>query len=89
MRDAMKFWIEECRIDGFRCDVAEMVPLEFWKWVHPQLNVVKPIFMPKEVCQKLHQAFDMTYNWQLKDLFVDCAKGINPQTIFMNISKKK
>lgn len=77
MRDAMKFWIEQCDIDGFRCDVAAMVPLEFWKWVRPQLDAVKPMFMLAEASEpELHQAFDMTYNWQLKDLFVDCAKGI-------------
>ncbi|NJD22355.1 MAG: alpha-amylase [Melioribacter sp.] len=76
MRDAMKFWIEECGIDGFRCDVAEMVPLEFWKWVRPQLDSIKPVFMLAEgSLPELHQVFDMTYNWQLKDLFVDCAKG--------------
>lgn len=77
MRDAMKFWVEQCDIDGFRCDVAAMVPLEFWKWVRPQLDAVKPMFMLAEASEpELHQAFDMTYNWQLKDLFVDCAKGI-------------
>ena len=76
MRDAMKFWIEECGIDGFRCDVAEMVPLDFWKWIYPQLTAIKPIFMLAEgSLPELHQTFDMTYNWQLKDLFVDCAKG--------------
>ncbi|MBA4407726.1 alpha-amylase [bacterium] len=76
MRDAMKYWIEQCDIDGFRCDVAAMVPLDFWTWVRPQLEAVKPIFMLAEASEpELHQVFDMTYNWQLKDLFVDCAKG--------------
>jgi cyclomaltodextrinase / maltogenic alpha-amylase / neopullulanase len=76
MRDAMKFWIEKCDIDGFRCDVAAMVPLDFWKWVRPQLEKIKPIFMLAEANEpELHQVFDMTYNWQLKDLFVACAKG--------------
>lgn len=76
MRDAMKFWIEQCDIDGFRCDVAALVPLEFWTWVRPQLDAVKPVFMLAEASEpQLHAAFDMTYNWQLKDLFVECAKG--------------
>ena len=30
MIDALKFWVEETDVDGFRCDVAEMVPLDFW-----------------------------------------------------------
>ena len=76
MRDAMEYWIDECNIDGFRCDVAAMVPLEFWKWVRPQLEKSKKIFMLAEASEpELHEAFDMTYNWQLKDLFVDIAHG--------------
>ncbi len=91
MRDAMKFWIEQCDIDGFRCDVAAMVPLEFWKWVRPQLDAVKPIFMLAEASEpELHQAFDMTYNWQLKDLFVDCAKGKkNAEDFYKYYDKEK
>lgn len=76
MADAMKFWVEECNIDGFRCDVAAMVPLEFWKFVKPQLEAIKPVFMLAEAHEpELHEVFDMTYNWQLKDLFVGIAEG--------------
>lgn len=90
MLDAMKFWVEECGIDGFRCDVAEMVPLEFWKWVRPQLDAIKPVFMLAEGnLPELHQAFDMTYNWQLKDLFVDCAKGNKSANDFYQYFKKE
>ena len=85
MRDAMKFWVEECSIDGFRCDVAEMIPLDFWKWVRPQLEMIKPIFMLAEGnLPELHPTFDMTYNWQLKDLFVECAKGNKSANDFYN-----
>jgi glycosidase len=75
MIDAMKYWVKNHDIDGFRCDVAAMVPLEFWKWARPQLDEIKPVFMLAEGHEpELHQAFDMTYNWQLKDLFVGFAK---------------
>ncbi len=85
MRDAMKFWIDELNIDGFRCDVAAMVPLDFWKWVRPQLEKNKKIFMLAEAHEpELHEAFDMTYNWQLKDLFVECAKGNKTAADFFN-----
>jgi len=76
MHNDMKFWIDECNIDGFRCDVAAMVPLEFWKWVRPRLETTKDIFMLAEAHEpELHEVFDMTYNWQLKDLFVGIAQG--------------
>ncbi len=90
MRDAMKFWIKDCNIDGFRCDVAEMVPLGFWKWVRPQLDSIKTVFMLAEgSLPELHQAFDMTYNWRLKDLFVDCAKGNKSATDFYEYFSKE
>lgn len=31
MIDAMRFWVKECDIDGFRCDMAHLVPLDFWR----------------------------------------------------------
>lgn len=76
MADAMKFWVKEFDIDGFRCDVAAMVPLDFWKWTKPQLDSIKHVFMLAEAHEpELHEAFDMTYSWQLKDIFVDIAQG--------------
>lgn len=75
MLDAMMYWIEECDIDGFRCDVAALVPIDFWKWAVPILNQKKKIFLLAEASEpELHQVFDMTYNWQLKDLFVSTYK---------------
>lgn len=41
MRDILVFWATK-RVDGFRCDVAEMVPVEFWNWVIPQVKEVNP-----------------------------------------------
>lgn len=40
MRDILVFWTKK-GVDGFRCDVAEMVPVEFWGWVIPQVKAVK------------------------------------------------
>ncbi|MFA3783710.1 alpha-amylase family glycosyl hydrolase [Melioribacteraceae bacterium 4301-Me] len=77
MIDAMSYWIKECNIDGFRCDVAAMVPTEFWIEARKELSKIKSdIFMLAEASENyLHQAFDMTYNWQLKDLINKVAKG--------------
>ena len=54
MRDILLFWTKK-GVDGFRCDVAEMVPVEFWGWVIPQVKATKSrlvfiaeIYKPKE-----------------------------------------
>lgn len=76
MADAMKFWVEEYNIDGYRCDVAGMVPLEFWLEVKKELDNIKPVFMLAEAWEpELHQAFDMTYSWDIHHLMNDIAKG--------------
>ncbi len=76
MLDALKFWVEEANIDGYRCDVAAMVPTDFWIDVRKELDKIKPVFMLAEAHEpELHQAFDMTYNWQLKDVMNRMAAG--------------
>jgi glycosidase len=41
MKDILVFWANK-KVDGFRCDMAEMVPVEFWEWVIPQVKTVNP-----------------------------------------------
>jgi glycosidase len=41
MKDILLFWTGK-NVDGFRCDMAEMVPVEFWNWVIPQVRAVNP-----------------------------------------------
>lgn len=41
MLEVLQFWVRK-GVDGFRCDMAEMVPVEFWAWVIPQIKVMKP-----------------------------------------------
>ena len=72
MIDAMKFWLTEVGVDGFRCDVAMEVPTDFWDEARPQLQAVKPeLFMLAEasVPELQKNGFDMGYNWPMKDLF--------------------
>jgi glycosidase len=77
MTEAMKFWITDCDIDGFRCDVAAMVPTDFWNDAVAELNKVKQVFMLAEATEpELHEhAFDMTYGWKMLGLINDIAKG--------------
>jgi glycosidase len=41
MRDILSYWTKK-GVDGFRCDMAEMVPVEFWAWCIPELKKVNP-----------------------------------------------
>ena len=66
MTEAMKFWVNECDIDGFRCDMAHLVPLDFWKEARTELDAVKPLFWFGETEEiKYHEVFDATYSWEL------------------------
>ncbi len=76
MIDAMKYWVKECDIDGFRCDVAGMVPIDFWISARTELDKVKKVFMLAEAeGPEFHEAFDMTYSWNLLHLMNDLAQG--------------
>ncbi len=45
MIENMRFWVEEMGIDGFRCELPENVPLDFWKEVRTTLDEIKPVLM--------------------------------------------
>ncbi|RDV26060.1 alpha-amlyase [Alteromonas aestuariivivens] len=65
MTEAMKYWVKEADIDGYRADVAGFVPVDFWENVRRELDSIKPVFMLAEwESRDLHaRAFDMTYAW--------------------------
>ncbi len=87
MIDAMKFWLTEAKIDGFRCDVAEMVPIDFWVEAQRALVAVNPnLFMLAEGEKpELHLAFNMTYTWRAFSDFRKIAKGDYPARAIDNI----
>jgi len=63
----MKFWLEEVNIDGFRCDVAGLVPVAFWEYAKQELIEAKDdIWMLAEnedVPALMNTAFDANYGW--------------------------
>lgn len=75
MTDVMKFWVKEYNIDGYRCDIASFVPIDFWENVRTELDTIKPVFMLAEAEDKeLHRkAFDATYNWTLWNILHQIA----------------
>ena len=65
MADAMKFWIENFGIDGFRCDMAHLVPLNFWRYARTKLDREKKLFWLAETEDvHYHEVFDATYTWE-------------------------
>lgn len=76
--DAMRYWVEEFSVDGFRCDMAMLVPIEFWQEVSEELHRVKPdIFMLAEAEEDnlFDRAFNMSYQWNVHHIMCDIAKG--------------
>jgi len=73
----MEFWLKEVDIDGFRCDVAEWVPDEFWEDARVRLDAVKPVFMLAEAEHVEHhvKAFDMSYAWEWHFIMNELAQG--------------
>ncbi len=75
MTEALKFWVREYDIDGYRCDIASFVPIDFWENVRSELDAIKPVFMLAEAeDRELHRkAFDATYNWTLWNILHQIA----------------
>ena len=77
MLDAMVYWLREVDIDGYRCDAAGLVPVDFWEEARAKLDQLKPVFMIAEwEARDLHaRAFDMTYAWTWNETMHRIAKG--------------
>ncbi len=80
MTEALKYWVKETNIDGYRCDVAGFMPTDFWDNVRSELDEIKPVFMLAEwESRDLHKrAFDMTYAWSLWEKMHAIAMGGKP-----------
>ena len=77
MTEALKYWVTEADIDGYRCDVAGDVPIEFWNNARRELDAIKPVFMLAEwEGRDLHaEAFDMTYAFSWYEAVADIVAG--------------
>jgi cyclomaltodextrinase len=68
MTAMLKYWVQTADVDGFRCDVAYMVPTDFWEQTRAELIAVKPDIMMLAEASKpelLTKAFDIDYSWPL------------------------
>ena len=76
MISEMKWWVTTADIDGFRCDVAGYVPMDFWNVAKDSLDQVKDLFMLAEWDEPMmHDVFHMTYAWGPHHWINETAKG--------------
>jgi len=77
MIEDMLFWTNKHSIDGFRCDVAGFVPLDFWQDAKAKLDEAGQYFMlAEDESPAFHKnAFHMSYGWSIHHKMIDVAKG--------------
>lgn len=77
MKRMMHYWTDK-GVDGFRCDMAMLVPADFWSEIFAELREDNPdmYFLAEGELVELHEAgFDATYTWELHHLMNDVAQG--------------
>ncbi len=85
MLQIMRFWAQQ-GIDGMRCDMAEMVPVEFWKWSIAQVKAERPDFLfvgevynPSQYREFVAAGFDYLYDKVgMYDTLFDILRGNSP-----------
>ncbi|MGA9117052.1 MAG: alpha-amylase family glycosyl hydrolase [Bacteroidota bacterium] len=87
MTEMMRWWVRDVGIDGFRCDVAELVPTDFWEDVRRELDRIKPVMMLSEGTLPEHhrKAFDLTYSWNIYDALGPLLEGKRPPELLDEI----
>ena len=81
LEDDMSYWVEDIGIDGFRCDAAYNISIDFWKKTIDRLNQTKPVYMLAESDANhkggypLIDLFDSSYGWHTHHLLNEIAKG--------------
>ena len=79
MIDAMKYWVLEANVDGFRCDYADGVPFDFWKQAIDTLNAVPNrdlIFLAEgNRPDHFNAGFDLNYAWDFYGQLINTFDG--------------
>jgi hypothetical protein len=76
MIEAMRFWVANFGIDGFRCDVADMVPLDFWKAARSSIDPkMQQLWLAESENPKYFGIFDLQYAWKWMHMLEDVSKG--------------
>ncbi len=73
---AMLYWVRTFNIDGFRCDMAHLVPLDFWRAARKATETIKTLFWLAETEQvNYHEVFDASYAWSWMHTTEKIAQG--------------
>lgn len=76
MIDAMKYWVAEADIDGYRCDAATFVPLDFWQQARAEVDKVKKItWLEEGDAPGYIPAFDYDYAWSFNTRLNEFGKS--------------
>ncbi len=84
MADAMLFWVNEGKVDGFRCDYAEGVPHSFWSDVIERIRAVNPNALMLAETSKYdfyNDGFDMIYDWNYAPAAAKAFTGGKPSSL--------
>jgi glycosidase len=85
----MQYWITECDIDGFRCDMAHLVPVDFWVDARSACDEIKPLFWLAETDDNsYHDVFDATYAWSWMHKTEQFFKGHAPFHEFIHETER-
>lgn len=85
MIQSMRYWVNEFDIDGYRCDVAFLVPVDFWEELRLELDAIKPVYMLAEMEWNadinpepntyFNKAFNAAYGWSFMGTSKDYVTG--------------
>lgn len=83
MIQEMEYWVKQCDVDGYRCDVAMMVPSDWWSACIQRLRTLKPLFMLAEANgpEFYRMGFNATYGWDFYHRLKEVFKGKSVQVL--------
>jgi cyclomaltodextrinase len=81
MIENLKSWVRDYDLDGFRCDVALMIPTDFWEEARAEVDKIKPNTIWLAEAEKpdlLVKAFDLDYGWEFHHAMDKAIHGTSP-----------
>jgi cyclomaltodextrinase len=88
MIDMLKTWVRDYDLDGFRFDVALMIPTDFWEAARTEIDKIKPNTIWLAEAEKpdlLVHAFDLDYSWSLHGTLTEVLQGVKPASAISKV----